>query len=92
MRRRVELRWRIQPAEIERLQATQLRLLRSAAARARSGATLVYSTCSLEPEENQTVLEIFRRETPAFQLQAEHEVTPMRDGVDGGYVARGVME
>ena len=92
MRRRVELRWRIQPAEIERLQAAQLRLLRSAAARARSGATLVYSTCSLEPEENQTVVEIFRRETPAFQLQAEHELTPMRDGVDGGYVARGVMK
>ena len=91
MRRRVELRWRIQPPEIERLRATQLRLLHRAAAQVRLGGTLVYSTCSLEPEENQAVIEVFRREHPAFELQTERELTPIHDGVDGGYVARGLV-
>jgi 16S rRNA (cytosine967-C5)-methyltransferase len=92
MRRRVELRWRVQPAEIERLRATQLRLLRQAASRLLPGGVLVYSTCSLEPEENQGVLELFQRENPAFELQAEQEVNPIRDNVDGGYVARGIVK
>ncbi len=52
MRRRVDLRWRIRPEEIERLRAAQLELLRQAAPRLKPGGTLVYSTCSLEPEEN----------------------------------------
>ena len=52
MRRRVDLRWRIRLEEIGRLQATQQGLLRQAATLLKPGGTLVYSTCSLEPEEN----------------------------------------
>ena len=62
MRRRVDLRWRIQPAEIERLRAAQLDLLQQAATQVKPGGVLVYSTCSLEPEENQRGREtIFKR-------------------------------
>src|SRR5262249_15997100 len=52
MRRRVDLRWRIGEKEIERLGREQLTLLRQAATRLKPGGTLVYSTCSLEREEN----------------------------------------
>jgi 16S rRNA (cytosine967-C5)-methyltransferase len=88
MRRRVELRWRVQPAEIERLQAAQLKLLRSASARLRPGGTLVYSTCSLEPEENQEVVRRFLEENPSFRLESERSLTPFEDLVDGAFVAR----
>jgi 16S rRNA (cytosine967-C5)-methyltransferase len=86
MRRRVELRWRIQPAELERLRRLQLGLLRQAASRLGAGGRLVYSTCSLEPEENQELIEAFCREAPTFRVKAQHELTPMQDEVDGAYV------
>ena len=59
MRRRVDLRWRISPEEIARLRDTQLDLLNQAAAQLKPGGVLVYSTCSLEPEENSEVVKQF---------------------------------
>lgn len=88
MRRRVDLRWRIQPAELTRLRDTQLRLLEKAAGLLKPGGTLVYSTCSLEPEENHEVIASFVTSHPQFELQAEWELIPFVDGVDGAYVAR----
>jgi 16S rRNA (cytosine967-C5)-methyltransferase len=49
---------------------------------------LVYSTCSLEPEENAKVVEQFLSEHPKFTLSKEREFTPFNDGVDGAYVAK----
>jgi 16S rRNA (cytosine967-C5)-methyltransferase len=88
MRRRVDLRWRIRPEEISRLQAMQLELLRRAAPLLKQHGTLVYSTCSLEPEENQQVVEQFLREFPAFKLDHQRELLPFVDNVDGAFVAR----
>ena len=91
MRRRVDLRWRIRPAEITRLQKQQLELLRLAAPLLRPNGTLVYSTCSLEPEENQKVVEQFLWEFPAFQLKQQRELIPFADQVDGAFVATMVL-
>jgi 16S rRNA (cytosine967-C5)-methyltransferase len=88
MRRRVDLRWRIQPAEIIRLRATQLALLDKAAALLKPEGVLVYSTCSLEPEENQEVVAQFISGHRQFQVLAEQELIPFVDNVDGAYVAR----
>jgi 16S rRNA (cytosine967-C5)-methyltransferase len=88
LRRRVDLRWRIRPEEIERLSAAQLVILRNASAHLKSGGTLVYSTCSLEPEENGTVARKFLAENPGFKLENERQLLPFEDGVDGAYVAR----
>ncbi|MDD5140569.1 MAG: 16S rRNA (cytosine(967)-C(5))-methyltransferase RsmB [Verrucomicrobiales bacterium] len=88
MRRRLDLRWRIQPDEIERLRATQLDLLHQAATRLKPGGVLVYSTCSLEPDENSEVVKEFLREHAAFTLESERELLPFVDNVDGAYVAR----
>jgi 16S rRNA (cytosine967-C5)-methyltransferase len=88
MRRRVDLRWRIQPEEIERLRTAQLDLLKQAAPHVKPGGVLVYSTCSLEPEENDEVVKQFLHEHADFKLEYDHELLPFTDNVDGAYVAQ----
>ena len=87
MRRRVDLRWRIRPTEIMRLRATQVQLLQQAALLLKPGGTLVYSTCSLEPEENGELVGEFLKSNPQFELKFERALLPFADGVDGAYVA-----
>ena len=88
MRRRVDLRWRIQSEEIERLRVVQLDLLQQAATQVKPGGVLVYSTCSLEPEENGGVVKQFLSDHTGFKLESERELLPFVDNVDGAYVAR----
>jgi 16S rRNA (cytosine967-C5)-methyltransferase len=87
MRRRVDLRWRIKPGEIDRLRETQQALLAEAVGQLKAGGTLVYSTCSLEPEENESLTGEFLRGNPAFKLESERQLLPFADAVDGAYVA-----
>ena len=68
--------------------ATQLGLLRQAAALLKPGGTLVYSTCSLEPEENGDVVTEFLAGHADFKLERTRELLPFVEGVDGTYVAR----
>ena len=88
IRRRVDLRWRVRLEEIGRLQATQRDLLRAAASLLKPGGTLVYSTCSLEPEENQAVVDAFVGEFSGFTLERTRELLPFLEGMDGTYMAR----
>jgi 16S rRNA (cytosine967-C5)-methyltransferase len=88
LRRRVDLRWRISPDEILRLQQTQLDLLKLAATKLKSGGVLIYSTCSLELEENSEVVKNFLREHKNFKLESERELLPFADNVDGAFIAK----
>jgi len=88
LRRRVDLRWRARPEELERLRKEQIELLARAAAFVKPGGVLVYSTCSLEPEENSGVVEEFLKANSAFMLDESGDVLPMRDGFDGAFAAR----
>jgi 16S rRNA (cytosine967-C5)-methyltransferase len=88
MRRRVDLRWRISPEEISRLQKSQLELLNQAAPKLKPGGVLIYSTCSLEPEENSEVVKRFVAEHPDFKFETERQLLPFADGVDGAFAAR----
>jgi 16S rRNA (cytosine967-C5)-methyltransferase len=87
IRRRADLRWRIEEDEIARLAALQGKLLASAARFTKAGGVLVYSTCSLEEEENERVVETFLRARPGFTLETTRSLFPPRDGVDGAFVA-----
>ncbi|OPX31219.1 MAG: hypothetical protein B1H40_04360 [Candidatus Latescibacteria bacterium 4484_181] len=60
---------------------------------------MVYSTCSIEPEENEMVVERFLKENPGFTLEKAEKVLPSiaeqyvkifppRDGCDGSFAAR----
>jgi 16S rRNA (cytosine967-C5)-methyltransferase len=88
LRRRVELRWRLDPGEFQRMAAVQLGLLTDAAQRIRPGGRIVYSTCSLEPEENGEVVTRFLASHPGFTVETQRTLDPVRDGVDGAFVAR----
>jgi 16S rRNA (cytosine967-C5)-methyltransferase len=87
LRRRVEARWRLKEADPERFQADQGALLHQAATWVRPGGRLVYSTCSLEPEENEAVVQAFLQSHPGFRGLRERALTPFRDAVDGAYAA-----
>ncbi|HEX8185035.1 MAG TPA: 16S rRNA (cytosine(967)-C(5))-methyltransferase RsmB [Blastocatellia bacterium] len=56
LRRNPEIKWRLAADDIPRLAGVQLRLLERGAGMLASGGRLVYSTCSLEPEENEGVI------------------------------------
>jgi 16S rRNA (cytosine967-C5)-methyltransferase len=88
LRRRVELRWRIRPEEISRLAAVQSSLLDQVAPWIKPGGTLVYSTCSLEPEENAAVVAKFLGAHPEFRETTSRALHPARDRVDGAFAVR----
>ena len=88
LRRRVDLRWRIHPTEIDRLQTTQLDLLRKAAKWLKVGGMLIYSTCSLEAEENGEVVNQFLTTEAGFRLDRQRELSPVKEAVDGAFIAR----
>jgi 16S rRNA (cytosine967-C5)-methyltransferase len=87
LRRRVDARWRITPEGLSRLAQTQCDLLHSAASQLKPGGTLVYSTCSIESDENEDVVRTFA-ESSGFRVDFERTLLPFRDAVDGAYVAR----
>jgi 16S rRNA (cytosine967-C5)-methyltransferase len=100
LRRNPEIRWRISNSDVTELAGRQQRILRSAAQTVASGGRLVYSTCSVEPEENESVVEAFLSENEEFRplqltvaerLQNERGTTartwPQRDGADGFFIA-----
>jgi 16S rRNA (cytosine967-C5)-methyltransferase len=88
MRRRPDLRWRIEEQEITRLLTLQLKLLGKAAEFVKPGGVLAYSTCSLEPEENERVVEQFRKSHQEFAVETTRSTFPPRDRIDGAFVAR----
>jgi len=85
--RRPEVRWRLKPNEFEYLVRLQTKLLILAAERVKPGGAVVYSTCSIEPDENQGVVKAVLRGMRGLKLEAEHESIPGRPS-DGGYWAR----
>ena len=88
IRRRVDLRWRLKPEEFARLRKVQLELLHRATSLLKPGGVLVYSTCSLEPEENEQLITAFLEDYPLFDRETERALSPLRDKVDGAYVIR----
>jgi 16S rRNA (cytosine967-C5)-methyltransferase len=88
MRRRVDVRWRLTPEDFSRMRALQIRIVRNVAPLLKPGGSLVYSTCSLEPEENGQVVAEILAAFPFLKLAEETSVLPFRDGLDGAYAAK----
>ena len=74
--KRVDLRWKRTLQDIQNMQRLQLELLKAAAHALRDGGVMVYSTCTIELEENEKVVERFLEETSGFVLDNLSEDIP----------------
>ena len=92
MRRRVDVRWRLRPDDFKRMQKRQVRIATAAARHLRPGGVLVYSTCSMEAEENEESARLIAAATPGLRLEETRACTPVADGVDGAFAARFVRQ
>jgi 16S rRNA (cytosine967-C5)-methyltransferase len=87
LRRRVDLRWRIKESEIARLAKMQREILDRVAPALKPGGRLVYSTCSLETEENEQVVSAFLERHGDFHLVEKRTMFPAESNMDGAFVA-----
>ena len=69
LRRNPDLKWRHGEGAMAELAAKQARILNAAAKLLKPGGRLVYATCSILPEENEAVVDAFRRGTPGIQAR-----------------------
>jgi 16S rRNA (cytosine967-C5)-methyltransferase len=88
MRRRVDVRWRLAPDDFSRMPALQARIVRAVVPLLKPDGALVYSTCSLEPEENEKMVAGILGEFRFLKLEEQISVLPFRDGFDGAYAAK----
>tara|TARA_B100001013_G_scaffold332212_1_gene248298 strand:- start:565 stop:1884 length:1320 start_codon:yes stop_codon:yes gene_type:complete len=101
--RKPDIRWRRKPSDIRRMSNLQLKILENISKFLKIGGTIVYSTCSLEPEENWEVVKRFLKLNDDFQLDKKGilginldwinddgclEIFPHIHGVDGMFAAR----
>jgi 16S rRNA (cytosine967-C5)-methyltransferase len=84
--KRPEARWRITPAGITELNRVQERLLTSALERLSPNGRLVYSTCSIEPAENEGVVQAAVAAHSGLSVFEERRHRP-GEPADGGYLA-----
>ena len=92
LRRRVDVRWRLSDEDFLRMPAQQLALVRRTATLLRPGGTLVYSTCSLEPEENERLVEQALAAVPGLRFIESRRTLPFVDAVDGAFAAKFTRE
>ncbi len=86
---RPDLRWRIQEGSVAELARRQREILEAGALALRPGGLLVYSTCTISPDENERVIAAFLESRPEFAQDGEvRQTLPHRDRTAGFFIAR----
>jgi len=85
-RRHPDARWRLKVSDLSVMAALQSSILRSAAAVVKPGGLLIYSTCSLEPEENDAQVEDFLARNPEWRLEPPPQGAVPAETIDRGYL------
>ncbi len=87
LRRNPEIKWRLQPIDLENLRKTQAEILERYSIMVKPGGKLVYSTCSILPSENSLQVQAFlTKYSLEFELISEQFISPVM-GFDGFYMA-----
>jgi 16S rRNA (cytosine967-C5)-methyltransferase len=92
LRRRVDARYRFTRDRIEMIKKTQRQILNAMAKHVKPGGRMVYSTCSLEVEENEEMVSRWAREHADWRLVKAKRLFPPKSGTDGAYAALLVRE
>jgi 16S rRNA (cytosine967-C5)-methyltransferase len=87
VRRDPDIKWRRTPPDLERFASEQRALLARSAGLVRAGGTLIYATCSSEPEENDQVVDAFVENRTDYVLQHRHQTLPFADGLEAFFGA-----
>ncbi|NLF83056.1 MAG: 16S rRNA (cytosine(967)-C(5))-methyltransferase RsmB [Candidatus Gastranaerophilales bacterium] len=95
---RPDARWKRTPEDLQNLTKLQMAILKNAVGQLKTGGTLVYSTCSIEPEENEILIRAFLEDNKAFSLEnfmfagAEQpgmlQILPCDYGIDGFFIVK----
>ena len=88
LRRNPDAKWKITADFVEKIQATQAKILRDYVKMLKPNGILVYATCSIFPQENEEQVKKFLGDNPDFQLIEEKHLTPHKNGFDGFYMAK----
>ena len=88
IRRRLDSRWRMNLNMKKSLAETQFKLLEKASYLTKPDGLIVYSTCSIEPEENELIVNQFLKKHPEWELECDRTLHPVEDHTDGAYSAR----
>lgn len=91
MQRRVDVRWRLSPQEIARMAALQYSIMQNCALALKSGGYMLYSTCSIDAQENTNLVEKFLKQHADFELVKQNLSLPgtaaQGYSIDGSYAA-----
>ncbi len=74
--------------DFSRMREEQLRILRATIPLLKIGGVLVYSTCSIEPDENEEVVQAITQEFPFLKFVEQVSLLPFRNGFDGAFAAK----
>jgi 16S rRNA (cytosine967-C5)-methyltransferase len=88
MRRRVDVRWRLRANSVAHMRSQQLEIVRAVSRLLKPGGTVVYSTCSLEPEENEQAVQQLLLEFVDWRLVEQKYSRPFEDELDGAFAAK----
>jgi len=88
LREHPEIRWRVAPADFDRMSRLQLRMIINAAALLKPGGSMVYSVCSIAPAEGEKVIEEFLKANSSFGIDSH---PPGYDAMKGLLDDRGIM-
>mgnify|MGYP003289581639 CR=1 FL=1 len=85
---KVDLKYNIDPKSIEEIAYLQEEILESTASLVKIGGYYVYSTCTINKDENEYQIEKFLRRHPEFTKVEERKILPFENHIDGFYICK----